>query len=477
MAGGMYHSLVLLSTGAVYGSGLNTSGELGHATGAVYSTPVSITGLPSVCSLAAGWTHSVVRGCDGSVWTFGENLSGQIGDGTFTPRKTPWQVVDLPAIVTIGAGASHTLARGTDGSLYAWGRNSEGQLGDGTLQVRVSPTQIAAGGGAWNTATPTFSVMGGTYGVPQTVIIATVTAGAEIHYTLNGQDPELTDPSIASGASVTIDQTRTLKARAWKADMPPSHIAAATYTMQVNVPSFNPWGATFASPPVVSMSTTTPGAQLRYTLDGATPTEASPLYTGPITMSTTTTMKAIGYRSGWSASTVTSSVYTLNYGTLATPVMSPTPGTYTSEAAVTLTATTGATIRYTTNGTTPTATSTIYAGPIAFSATTTLKAKAFRTDYADSAAASGTYTVVVADPVFDLPAGLYLSGQEVHVTTATSGATIRYTLTGVNPVGTDATIASGGTLIVGNYTLTAHASKTGTTTSAVTSVTYTVSGE
>jgi hypothetical protein len=61
--------------------------------------------------------------------------------------------------------------------------------------------------------------------------------------------------------------------------------------------------------------------------------------------------------------------------TIAAPVFSPAPGTYTTAQKVTITdATAGTTIYYTTNGTTPTTASTVYTGPITVSSTTTVKA-------------------------------------------------------------------------------------------------------
>lgn len=41
------------------------------------------------------------------------------------------------------------------------------------------------------------------------------TEGAEIRYTLNGTDPTLFDPSVASGGSVRVSRNAVLKARAW----------------------------------------------------------------------------------------------------------------------------------------------------------------------------------------------------------------------------------------------------------------------
>src|SRR5436190_8479274 len=62
-------------------------------------------------------------------------------------------------------------------------------------------------------------------------------------------------------------------------------------------------------------------------------------------------------------------------GTVGTPTFSPAPGTYSAAQSVSLsTSTAGAQIRYTTDGSTPTATSALYGGPINVAATMTIKA-------------------------------------------------------------------------------------------------------
>ena len=81
---------------------------------------------------------------------------------------------------------------------------------------------------------------------------------------------------------------------------------------------------------------------------------------------------------------------------VAAPAFTPAGGTYTSAQRVTLScATSGATIKYTTDGSTPNAGSATYTGPIDVTATTTIKAYAVKSGMVDSAVSTATYTVTI----------------------------------------------------------------------------------
>jgi hypothetical protein len=86
----------------------------------------------------------------------------------------------------------------------------------------------------------------------------------------------------------------------------------------------------------------------------------------------------------------------------ATPTFSPVAGTYTGSQAVTISsASPGVNIYYTTDGTNPTASSTLYTGPVSVGSSLTLKAIAILTGYTNSAIGSAAYTI-------NLPAGASL---------------------------------------------------------------------
>jgi hypothetical protein len=81
------------------------------------------------------------------------------------------------------------------------------------------------------------------------------------------------------------------------------------------------------------------------------------------------------------------------------PTFGIAPGTYTTAQLVPLaSATSGAIIYYTTNGTTPTTSSTKYVWPISVAVTTTIKAIAVETGYTNSVVSSGIYTISIAPP-------------------------------------------------------------------------------
>jgi poly(beta-D-mannuronate) lyase len=167
---------------------------------------------------------------------------------------------------------------------------------------------------------------------------------------------------------------------------------------------------------------------------------------------------------------------------VAAPSFSPGGGTYTSAQNVTIsTSTSGATIRYTTNGTTPTSSvGTVYSAPVSISVTSTLKAIAYKSGMTDSPVTSATYTITaspppqVAAPTFNPVAGTYSGTQNVTISTATSGATIRYTTNGTTPSQTNGTVYSGPVVVSTTTTLKAIAYAAGMTDSAVSTASYTI---
>ena len=179
--------------------------------------------------------------------------------------------------------------------------------------------------------------------------------------------------------------------------------AVGSSTPTAATPMFSIVAGNYTSAQTVTLSDSTSGANIYYTTDGTTPTTSSTKYSGPITVSSTETLEAMAAASGYNNSSVASATYTINT-TPATPTFSVAAGTYTSAQTLSISdATPGTSIYYTTNGTTPTTSSTKYTGAITVSTTETLEAVATVGDPTMSAVARATY--VIESPNINYPSG------------------------------------------------------------------------
>lgn len=175
-----------------------------------------------------------------------------------------------------------------------------------------------------------------------------------------------------------------------------------TGTTAAATPNFAPAAGSYTGAQSVTISDVTPGATIYYTTDGTTPTAASSVYSGPVSVAMTETLKAVAAAPGYSDSNVGSASYTITLSA-ATPTFSLASGSYMGAQTVTLTdATSGATIYYTTDGTAPTTASSVYSGPITVNYTETISAIAAASGYANSAAGSASYTIIGGPPIVTL---------------------------------------------------------------------------
>ncbi len=313
----------LASDDTVWAFGINDRGQVGDGTTTPPAAPVQLTTIGPVSQMSAGLWHTLTLGTNGTVWAWGGNDYRQLGDGTplcsvGTPgcpslqyRPTP-AAVDGPAgVVAVSANgnASSSLAVGDDGRVWTWGNNDARQLGDGTIVLSPSPLQIADAGFAWHTGTPILT-SGGVFNFERSATAVSATSGAVIHYTLNGADPTEADPIMpAAPAGIAIEQSTTLKARAWAAGKPPSGVALETYTLKPLTPAVSPGGGIYTAAQLVSLTTTTAATTIRYSLDGTDPTATSPAYVSPISIATPAVLKAAAFRSGWARSDVVSAEF------------------------------------------------------------------------------------------------------------------------------------------------------------------------
>lgn len=283
-------------------------------------------------------------------------------------------------------------------------------------------------------ASPTFSVSGGTYDSPRTLTMSSTTGGAVIHYTLNGTDP--TEASATYSSALAINENTTVKAIAIHDGYGNSTITSAQYLIRAGAPQFS---LDDASPhrgtQSLTLTSATSGATILYTLNGDDPTTLGVSYDPEegISLSTSTVVKAVSRKTNM----VDSAVITKSYSIppiAATPVIVPESGTYASKQSVTITTTEeDGEIRYTTNGENPTSSSTLYSEPFDVEVNTTVKAVTVKEGYWNSDVAQKSYQIQAAAPEFTPSAGSHNGAQTIAITSTTSGASIRYTTDGSSP--------------------------------------------
>ena len=164
---------------------------------------------------------------------------------------------------------------------------------------------------------------------------------------------------------------------------------------KVATPTFDPAAGAVASGTEVTISCGTDGATIYYTTDGTDPTTSSTAYApaSKPTITAATTIKAYAVKDGLTDSEIASASYTIALP-CATPTFSEPEGEVDKGTTVTITcATDGATIYYTTDGTTPTTSSSEYSSALTINTNQTIKAIAAKDGNANSAVASATYTV------------------------------------------------------------------------------------
>lgn len=186
---------------------------------------------------------------------------------------------------------------------------------DGTLKLGIRNTAGGSGKGYWS-MWDNFSL---TYlGEEQIPQLTTLTAdGTSILDQLDGTSVSYTMtygvtsfPEVAAtcdaGGTLTITQATVDNPQATITTYTASGIEVTTYTVKfvAGTPATEDDYITVATPAIsisegedadiVTLSCTTPNAQIRYTLDGTDPTVSSPLYTEPITINSNLTLKAVG---------------------------------------------------------------------------------------------------------------------------------------------------------------------------------------
>jgi len=162
-------------------------------------------------------------------------------DVTTPPTKTVYAVgepLDTTGMVVTATYSDGKIVEVTDYTTDGFDSATAGtqtvtvtyQGKDGNFTVTVNRLTVA---------TPTASLAAGTYLLPQSVTLSTITAGAAIYYTLDGTTPSAAS-TLYSGA-ISISATTTLKAIAVKANFNNSSVLTITYNFSATTLTADTW--------------------------------------------------------------------------------------------------------------------------------------------------------------------------------------------------------------------------------------------
>lgn len=227
----------------------------------------------------------------------------------------------------------------------------------------------------------------------------------------------------------------------------------------LDAPTATPAGQFAFTDSVAVTLTAQPGAAIYYTLDGSAPTEGSTLYKGPLMLRSSAILKSIAWLKDWNKSPVSVNSYVL---VPPPPKAQPTGGNFKDTLAVTLsTSVAGATIRYTLDGSQPTATSPAYSGPVLLTASAVVKAVTLLPGLGLSQVTENAYVRVI-DSSLSIPfaspaATTFKDTLKVNLATPTVRAIILYTLDGSQPTATSPVYGGGPIVLTATTTIKAVA--------------------
>jgi hypothetical protein len=219
------------------------------------------------------------------------------------------------------------------------------------------------------------------------VTISVATSTASVFYTTTGNKPTTDSPRYTGPFKVPAGtKIMAFGAQTGFLSSPVVSAIAASQTSAAT-PVFSLPAGVYNTAQTVTVTDSTPGAKIYYTLNGTTPTAASAVASGPISIKAAETLTAIAIAPGYTSSSPASSYYAL---TAPTPAISLTGAPGSPQTVTITTATPIEAIFYTTAGNRPTVSSTRYTGSFVVPAGTKILAISAQTGYLASSIASAS---------------------------------------------------------------------------------------
>ena len=471
-SGNSYHGYVRAANGTITDfdvSGAGTGGHRGTIPLSVNTGGV-IAGIYTTGTSLSGTTfyHGFMRAANGTITTFDAP-----GAGTNTAQGTAPSAINASGTITgtyaDSSGVEHGFVRDASGTITSFDAPGAGTSGngiglksEGTIPVNIDSAGDISGvytdasnqhHGFVRAANGTFT----TFDAPG--------AGTTTLFMLEGTIPFAIDPGgnyvvgFYADANGIHGFERTAGGTISSFDVPAAgtvvnqgtagfgindsgdiagvyldgssvlHGFVLTPNPQAATPTFSVPAGTYTAVQTVSITDSTPDPIIYYTTDGTTPTTSSDVYSAPLTVSQTETIKAIATATGYNASAVASATYTVNLP------QNPVPSLGNTSPAFVIAG--GASFTLTVNGSGFTGSSAVYWGTSALTTQFVSGTQLTATVPAGDIASAGIVTVSVQTPA---PGGGTSNTWQFEVDSSGSGTSTEPTFTTVT-----ATVAPGST--------------------------------
>ena len=333
----------------------------------VTATP-SVSGFDTVTGTSTSWDQSIT-------------LTGLLANSSYI-----LQVSGYRGDILYGQCNSFAVTADTIATIYDAGSKV-------LTQKKVTPVSFS-------------KTSGSSFSSSTKIELSCATSSVSYYYTTDGTDPTTSSTAYNSTTGIVVNSSwssgKTVKVIATKSGLEDSEIASAFYSFGAGIastPSFSKAGGTYSADITVALTNNETSGTLKYSLNGSTWSN----YSSPIAVAGNGTTKTIYAKvvdvTDKEDSAVLSQTYTISYSALGAVTISPSAGQYFSTQAFTLAAPIdGADIYYTTDGSTPTTSSTHYTAPFTLSPRATpytIKAICVKSGYADSEAVNlGSFTII-----------------------------------------------------------------------------------
>ncbi|HUF10791.1 MAG TPA: immunoglobulin domain-containing protein [Rhodothermales bacterium] len=297
------NSVVSMAAGSEGVFAVKSDGTVvGWATGAESFAEVP-AGLSDVQSIAAGSQHVLALKTNGSVVAWGQ---GQWSEATIP--------ADLSNLTAIAAGPGISVALKSDGSARAWGNDAFGQSGTRPELIPIAMMSPSAGYSLVLTAAllpPVFDKQPEGMNVFEgDELVLEVNSSGRPTPTFQWQKDGIDIPG-ATGPSLITQSAQLADAGLYRVVASNSVGTAVSEEVQVAVtptvatPEILPSDGRLAAGQPVAIICATPGASIRYTTNGQTPTETfGILYEGPFDPVQSGSIVAFAYKEGMGPSNV-----------------------------------------------------------------------------------------------------------------------------------------------------------------------------